>query len=181
MTVGFGNPYRFNTPSSTSISISNSANDACRKFWFSLASRRAVSVKSCCSFPTLMNSIDAGSGSNVAWERGSACGQMEKLSAEKFYFELSLCLHIIRSARASNLSGTSSPSALAAFRFDSSRKRLNLRIPYWSLCVFCQEKGTNCVVKAMDPCDYFLPIYQFLDALVEIVGVVMEHGSFILR
>src|SRR5262249_20461302 len=30
-TIGFGNPYRFNTPSSTPISISNSANDACRK------------------------------------------------------------------------------------------------------------------------------------------------------
>jgi len=28
----------------------------------------------------------------------------------------------------------------------------------------------------MDPCDYFLLIYQFLDALVEIVGAVMEHG-----
>jgi len=31
-TIGFGNPYRFNTSSST-ISISNSANDACRKCW----------------------------------------------------------------------------------------------------------------------------------------------------
>jgi len=28
----------------------NSANDACRKCWFSLASRRAVSVKSCTAF-----------------------------------------------------------------------------------------------------------------------------------
>ena len=33
------------------ISISNSANDACRKCGFSLASFRAVSVKSCTAFP----------------------------------------------------------------------------------------------------------------------------------
>src|SRR6516225_3588571 len=33
-TIGFGNPYRFNTSSSSPISISNSANDACRKCWF---------------------------------------------------------------------------------------------------------------------------------------------------
>src|SRR5215472_15211857 len=47
--IGFGNPYRFNS-SSSNISILNSANDACRKCWSSLASCWAVLVKSCTAF-----------------------------------------------------------------------------------------------------------------------------------
>src|SRR5262249_46420124 len=48
-------------------------------------------------------------------QRGSAGGEMQKISAGKFHFELSLCPShhsITSSARASSDGGTSSPSAL---------------------------------------------------------------------
>src|SRR5215470_13901730 len=65
-----------------------------------------------------LRASDAGAGR----QRGSACGQMQKLTAGKFHFEPpSRSDHsITSSARASSVGGTSRPSAFAVLRLITS-------------------------------------------------------------
>jgi hypothetical protein len=53
-------------------------------------------------------------------QRGSACGQMQKISAGKFYFEPPSYHSITSSTRASAVVGTSMPSAFAVLRLITS-------------------------------------------------------------
>src|SRR5215813_3935192 len=53
-------------------------------------------------------------------QRGSARGQMEKISAGKFYLNLPSHYSITSSAMASRVAGTSRPSVFAVFRLITS-------------------------------------------------------------
>src|SRR5262249_20961399 len=53
-------------------------------------------------------------------QRGNACGQTQEFAARKFHLNLPLHYSITSSARASSVSGTSRPSALAVLRLITS-------------------------------------------------------------
>src|SRR5262249_410602 len=69
-TIGFGNPYRFNASSSNAtnaISILNSANDACRKCWSSLASFRAGESEEMCELLHTSLVVQKMQGGQTPW------------------------------------------------------------------------------------------------------------------